>query len=60
MIRLRRATPGRLLQRTEGPAQAAGVQWLALAVRGAVCVGGTRGGDLDPVRLRKWVDALAK
>ena len=35
-----------------------GVDWLA--VRGAVCVGGTRDGDLDPVRLRKWVEAVAK
>lgn len=35
-----------------------GVDWLA--VRGAVCVGGQRDADLDPVRLRKWVDAVAK
>lgn len=33
------------------------VDWLA--VRGAVCVGGTRDGDLDPVRIKKWKDALA-
>jgi len=31
-----------------------------IAVRGAVCVGGARDADLDPVRLRKWVDAVAK
>lgn len=35
-----------------------GADWLA--VRGAVSVGGTRDADLDPVRLRKWVEALAK
>ena len=30
-----------------------------LAVRGAVCVGGKRDGDLDDIRLAKWVAALA-
>lgn len=29
-----------------------------LAVRGAVAAGGARGGDLDPVRVQKWVAAL--
>jgi hypothetical protein len=33
-----------------------GADWLA--VRGAVCAGGTRDGLLDPVRLKKWKDAL--
>jgi uncharacterized protein (UPF0264 family) len=33
-----------------------GADWLA--VRGAVCAGGTRDGELDPVRLKKWKDAL--
>jgi hypothetical protein len=28
------------------------------AVRGAVCVAGKRGGDLDPVKIKKWKDAL--
>lgn len=31
-----------------------------LAVRGAVCVGGDRNAGLDPVRLRKWMDAVTK
>ena len=31
-----------------------------LAVRGAVCVGGDRDAALDPVRLRKWADAVTK
>ncbi len=35
-----------------------GADWIA--VRGAVCVGGARTADLDPVRLRKWADAVAK
>lgn len=30
-----------------------------VAVRGAVCVGGKRDADLDPVRVRKWKEALA-
>lgn len=30
-----------------------------LAVRGAVCAGGTRDGSLDPVRVAKWAKALA-
>ncbi len=30
-----------------------------LAVRGAVCVGGNRDGDLDPVRVKKWKEAVA-
>lgn len=29
------------------------------AVRGSVCAGGKRGGVLDPVRVKKWKDALA-
>ncbi len=29
------------------------------AVRGAVCAGGKRGGELDPVRVKKWKEALA-
>lgn len=29
------------------------------AVRGSVCAGGNRDGVLDPVRVRKWKDALA-
>lgn len=33
-----------------------GADWLA--VRGAVCAGGTRDGLLDPVRMKKWHDAL--
>jgi uncharacterized protein (UPF0264 family) len=33
-----------------------GADWLA--VRGAVCVGGGRDADLDPVRLKRWADAL--
>lgn len=28
------------------------------AVRGAVCAGGERGGAIDPVRVKKWKDAL--
>ncbi|HEY2787097.1 MAG TPA: (5-formylfuran-3-yl)methyl phosphate synthase [Fimbriiglobus sp.] len=35
----------------------AGPDWVA--VRGAVCVGGKRDGDLDPVRVKKWKEALA-
>ncbi|MGL4424422.1 MAG: (5-formylfuran-3-yl)methyl phosphate synthase, partial [Gemmataceae bacterium] len=30
------------------------------AVRGAVCLGGAREADLDPNRIKKWKDALAK
>lgn len=28
------------------------------AVRGSVCAGGKRDGDLDPVRIKKWKDAI--
>jgi len=37
--------------------KSSGADWLA--VRGAVCVGGSRTADLDPVRLKKWKTALA-
>jgi uncharacterized protein (UPF0264 family) len=30
-----------------------------IAVRGGVCVGGKRTGDLDPARIKKWKEALA-
>jgi uncharacterized protein (UPF0264 family) len=33
-----------------------GADWLA--VRGAVCVGGKRDAELDPVRVNKWAAAL--
>ncbi len=36
--------------------KATGADWVA--VRGAVCVGGKREADLDPVRLAKWKTAL--
>jgi uncharacterized protein (UPF0264 family) len=35
----------------------AGPDWVA--VRGGVCVGGKRTGDLDPARVKKWKEALA-
>jgi uncharacterized protein (UPF0264 family) len=38
--------------------KAAAPDWFA--VRGGVCAGGKRAGELDPVRVKKWKDAVAK
>jgi (5-formylfuran-3-yl)methyl phosphate synthase len=35
----------------------AGPDWVA--VRGGVCIGGKRTGDLDPTRVKKWKEAVA-
>jgi (5-formylfuran-3-yl)methyl phosphate synthase len=37
--------------------RAAAPDWFA--VRGAVCAGGKRDGELDPLRVKKWKEAVA-